>query len=132
MKITMNKTIAAEYINLKDLASLNPKNNGNVAWANINSSKDVWWADIPVKKFHNDFHLLLNDKVKGVFYWVSIPRGTFPIPYKTFRKLRDGYISVELSSKNANKFVDVKSGGTEFDFSALDITAVDYNFDGDN
>jgi len=47
----MNKWTAAAIINREGLAKLNPNNNGNVSWANINLSKDVWWVDIPVKKF---------------------------------------------------------------------------------
>ena len=123
----MNKWTAAAIINREGLAKLNPNNNGNVSWANINSSKDVWWADIPVKKFHNDFHLILNDRVNNLFHWVSIPRETFSTPYNTFRKLRDGYISIELSSRDRNKFVDIKSGGTEFDFKKFNIKTIYYN-----
>ena len=122
----MNKAIAAAIINRKGLAELNANNNGNVSWANINSSKSVWSIDIPAKKFLSDSHVLLNDRGNNVFYWIDIPRGTFPAPYNTFRKLRDGYISVELSSKDTNKFVDVKSGGSEFDFKKLNITAIRY------
>ncbi len=127
----MNKTSAAAIINRKSLANLNANNNGNVSWANINSSKDVWWADIPIKKFTYDFHLLLNDKINNLFHWVYIPKNTFTAPYNTFRKLRSGYISIELSSKNKNKFVDIKSGGIGFDFKKLGITTVDYNVDSD-
>lgn len=123
----MDKTKAAAIVNSKGFVKLDANNNGNVSWANINSSKNVWWIDIPIKKFHHDSHLLLNDKVNKIFHWIYIPRGTFPDPYNTFRQLRDGYISVELSSKDTNKFIDVKSGGTKFDFKKLKITSEGYS-----
>lgn len=122
----MNKREAASIINKKWLANLNPSNNGNVSWANINASKDVWWIDIPTKKFFRDFHLILNDEKNRILHWIFIPSGTFKDPYRTFRKLREGYISVELSSREANKFVDVKSGGTNFDFNQFQITTINH------
>ena len=102
----MDKQEASLIVNKQHGTSLlNPKRGGNVSWANINTAKDVWWIDIPVKKFKNNFHLILNDERKKQFYLVSIEKNEIISPYDSFRKLRENYISIELSSRENNKFV---------------------------
>ena len=128
----MNKQNASFIVNkniIKDTPSLpllNAGRNGNVCWANINIAKDVWWIDIPIKKFINHLHLILNDKSKNIFYWISINANNISDPYNKFRKLRENYISIELSSREINKFVDIKSGGTNFNFKIFKITKFDH------
>lgn len=129
----MNKQDASRIVNkniLNDnpsLPLLNAGINGNVCWANINAAKDVWWIDIPIKKFKNHLHLLLNDELKKIFYWISINADQIEDPYNKFRKLRDNYISIELSSRETNEFVDIKSGGKNFNFRIFMITKFDHS-----
>ncbi|MFC1818941.1 hypothetical protein ACFL0B_07605 [Thermodesulfobacteriota bacterium] len=123
----MNKFSASNIVNTHlGFRELNPNVGGNVNWANINVSKDVWWIDIPVKKFKNNLHLILNDEGQRQFFWVSINNKEIHDPYSHFRKLREKYISIELSSREANKFIDVKSGGTGFDFNQFNIKKFEY------
>jgi len=123
----MNKQEASRIVN-EHIGSpiLNPNRGGNVSWANINIAKDVWWIDIPVKKFKENFHLILNNARKNYFYWISIDKNKVTSPYNYFRKLRDNYISIELSTRETNKFVDVKSGGTGVDFEKFKIERFEY------
>lgn len=123
----MNKQEASLIVNKQYGTSiLNPKRGGNVCWANINIAKEVWWIDIPVKKFRNNFYLILNDERKNQFYLVLIEKNEITSPYDYFRKLRENYISIELSSRENNKFIDVKSGGTGVDFKKYKIEKFDY------
>jgi len=124
----MNKNIASAIVN-KHLNSqlLNPNNGGNVTWANINASKDVWWADIPVKKFAKTLYLILNDDRNSTFSLLSIDNGKIKYPYNHFKKLREGYISIEISSRDRDKFIDLKSGGTNFNFSNFLTKTFDYS-----
>ena len=123
----MDKSKAAQIVNNKiGTALLNQKRDGNVCWANINVKKDVWWIDIPVKKFKKHLHLILNEDRKNHFFWISIPANDILEPYRYFRKLRENYISIELSCRETNKFVDVKSGGTEFNFNKFQIEKFDH------
>lgn len=127
----MNKQDASLLVNKKILNDssllplLNAGRNGNVCWANINAKKDVWWIDIPIRKLKKHLHLLLNDEVKRVFYWISV-EAKISDPYDKFRKIRDNYIGIELSSREPNKFVDIKSGGTNFNFKEYSITKFDH------
>jgi len=124
----MDKQKASLIVNNQLGSSLlNPNRNGNVSWANINIAKDVWWIDIPVKKFKSHFHLILNDARYKRFYWISINKNEITYPYNYFRKLREKFISIELSSRETNIFIDVKSGGTEFDFNKFQIKEFDYS-----
>ena len=125
----MTKKIAAAIVNKffqLETDILNPDNGVNVTWANINAAKDVWWADIPVDKFKKDIYLILNDKMKQIFYLISIKANQIKYPYSKFRKLREGYISVEISSSEKTKFIDIKSGGSRINFYRFDIETVDY------
>lgn len=124
----MNKFTARSIVNRQlGFSSLNPNNGGNVCWANINAAKDVWWIDIPLKKFKKSLHLILNDERKKEFYWISINENEINEPCNYFRKIGGkDYISVEISSREVDKFVDVKSGGVGFDFRTFNIKKFDY------
>ena len=123
----MNKFTARNIVNRQlGYSSLNPNNGGNVCWANINAAKDVWWVDIPIKKFTKSLHLILNDERKKEFYWISINENKINNPYEYFSKLGEKFIRIEISSREADKFVDVKSGGTRFDFRTFNIERFDY------
>lgn len=107
----MTKLEAIRTVN--EYAQLNIAN--CVHFANINSTKDVWWFDIPLAKFNNDLHLLLN-KEDG-FIWLKIPANTFASLDEVFR-IKDKWVDLEISSnENNNYMVDIKSGGTLHNFS---------------
>jgi hypothetical protein len=106
---------------------LDPDDNGNVVFANVNASKDVWWADIKVEKFKRDLYFILNDTKNSLFHYLVLEANTIMDPEKRFRNLREGTISLELSSNFNNRFIDVKSGGTGFDFSPFKKSSVSYS-----
>ena len=86
----------------------------NAHFANINNKKDVWWFTIPLTKFDNDLHLLLN-KVNG-FIWLKISANTFEEISNVFRIKQGKWVDFEISSNKRSYMKDVKSGGTKYDF----------------
>ena len=92
-------------------------NINNTHSSNINRSKNVWWFNIPPKKFSNDLHLLLLKKTS--FLWLKINAGLFSNPDKIFKLRTDiNKIDLEISSEETNNYlVDIKSGGTSYDFN---------------
>jgi hypothetical protein len=124
----MNKKLASQMVNNSEVSPvLNPNSNGNVHWSNVNISKEVWWLDIPALKFKNDLHLILNNESSKQFFWVLIKNGEIPNPYNCFRRLRENYISIEISSDTSNMFVDVKNGGTGVNFGKFKIKEFPYS-----
>lgn len=118
----MNKQEASSIIN-KDLGKeiLNPKNKGNVKWATINNKKDVYWINIHVDlRISNEYHLILNDEEKKQFTHLIIPKNEldtnlFKIVFDKTVELDK--VDIELSTNQENYLVDIKSGGTQYDFS---------------
>ncbi len=112
----MTKSEAIEIVNnhLKELSL----NNSNTHIAKINDAKNVWWLNIPPKRFSNDLHLLL--KKTGGFLWLKIDANTFIRPQDIFRlRLDVDKIDLEISSDNRrNYMVDIKSGGTKYNFDS--------------
>ncbi len=105
-------TIVNDYLERKVL------NNQNTHFANINNAKDVWWFCIPLTRFDNDLHLLLN-KRNGII-WLKVLANTFENLSNVFRiRLREQWreqrVDLEISS-NSQYMVDIKSGGTRYDF----------------
>ena len=99
-------------INTKHSTSLTDT---NTSISNINSSKRVWWFTIPASKLNEDFNLLLNTTSSVV--WIVLPKGTI---FKDSFKFRNSEDKIELeisSDKDVNYLMDLKSGGTGFDFS---------------
>jgi hypothetical protein len=100
-----------DYINTNYKRSLN---NSNTSYSKVNISKDVWWFNVPVHKFNDEVNLLL--KTEQYALWLVLPKGfTTGQPFK-IREDKNA-IDLEISSdKNFKYLIDVKSGGTEFDF----------------
>ena len=44
---------------------------GNTSFANINTSKPVWWINIHPSKFKSDLHLLLAKEGDGGLIWFA-------------------------------------------------------------
>lgn len=118
----MNKQEASSIIN-KYLGKeiLNPKNKGNVKWSTINNKKDVYWINIHLdSRISNEYHLILNDEEKREFTYLIIPKNEldtnlFKIVFDKTVELDK--IDIELSTHQENYLVDIKSGGTHYDFS---------------
>lgn len=87
----------------------------NTSFGSINKSKEVWWLNIPVHKFSEDVHLLLNTPNNAL--WLCLPNGFAPgiIPFK-IREDKNA-VDLEISADKSFQYLkDVKSGGTGFDF----------------
>jgi len=92
-------------------------NNGNTNISKINDTIDVWWFNIPPERFSNDLHLLL--KKTNSFIWIKISANTFNTPQNIFKLRSDvDKIDLEISSNMENDYmVDIKSGGTNYNFN---------------
>ena len=91
---------------------------GNTSFANINASKPVWWININPSKFKSDLHLLLAKEGDGGLIWLRIEGNSFPDVRKVFRVRQDkDCIDLEISSRPPKYMTDVKSGGTEYNFT---------------
>lgn len=109
----MEKKQLIKYINTHFKGNLN---NGNTSYSQINKAKAVWWFNIRVSRFVEDVHLLLNAMDHSI--WITLPKGFVSNLSGTFRirKATDA-VDIEISAdKNFRHMVDVKSGGTGFDF----------------
>lgn len=103
-----------DLINAKYGASLN---SSNTSYSSINKSKEVWWFNVRVNKFNDDFHLILNNS--GQVIWIHLPKG-FVKNVASHFKIREDKDAVDLeisSDRNFQYMIDVKSGGTGFDFT---------------
>ncbi|AFL81135.1 hypothetical protein Aeqsu_1652 [Aequorivita sublithincola DSM 14238] len=84
------------------------------SFANINKSKNVWWFNIPISKFSDDVHLLLN--TPDYAYWVHLPRGFAKgVPFRI--RPDKNAVDLEISANPGDRYLrDVKSKGAGFDF----------------
>ena len=109
----MNKKHLIDRINTEFGATLY---SGNTCFSSINKSKRVWWANIHLSKFADEVHLLLADI--DHFLWISLPKG-FVTNLSDKFKIRGDKNAVDLeisADRNFKYLIDVKSGGTGFDF----------------
>lgn len=103
-----------EYINKTAGADLTNK---NTSYSKINKSKEVWWFNVKLDRFAEDVHLLLNTETKVI--WLKLPKGFVAALQRVF-KIREDKNAVDLeisSDKNYKYLLDVKSGGTHFNFA---------------
>jgi hypothetical protein len=102
-----------DFINATKRGSLN---NNNTSYSKINTSKEVWWFNVPVDKFNEEVHLLLN--TTGKVIWVHLPKGFVSNLNANFKIRQDkNAVDLEISADKSFKYLkDVKSGGTGFDF----------------
>ena len=93
----------------------------NTSFANISGPAPKWWMTIDPSKFKSDLHLLLAKEGDGGLIWLRIKGNAFPDVSKVFRVRQDnghkGSIDWEISSRPPKYMTDVKSGGTEYDFT---------------
>ena len=92
-------------------------NNRNTRFSNVNASKPVWWLNVPLGKFKDELHLLLAEENGGLI-WLRIKGNTFPSPKDVFRYWEDkGAVDLEISTMPQDYMTDVKSGGTNYNFT---------------
>ena len=92
-------------------------NNRNTRFSNVNASKPVWWLNVPLRKFKDELHLLLAEENGGLI-WLRIKGNTFPSPKDVFRYWEDkGAVDLEISTMPQDYMTDVKSGGTNYNFT---------------
>ena len=93
----------------------------NTSFANISGPASLWWMTIDPSKFKSDLHLLLAKEGDGGLIWLRIKGNAFPDVSKVFRVRQDsshkGSIEWGISSRPPKYMTDVKSGGTEYDFT---------------
>lgn len=90
--------------------------NQNTCFSNINKSKEVWWFNIPPKKFSKELHLLLKSETQLI--WLKIPANSFSELKKTFKYRKDKEaIDLEISSNKSSHYLqDIKSRAEGYDF----------------
>ena len=101
-----------------------PLNNRNTSFSNINVSKNVWWINIAPKKFEQDVNIILNSMDEII--WICLPKG-FTNDLSSVFKIRNDKNVVDLEVSSDKKFkylIDIKSGGTEFDFAPYIIKSI--------
>lgn len=103
-----------EYINKTAGVGLT---NSNTSYSKINKSKEVWWFNVKLDKFTQEVHLLLNQENSCI--WLCLPKGFVASLGSTFKIREDkNAIDLEISSDKSYKcMLDVKSGGTHFNFA---------------
>ncbi len=82
-------------------------------------SKSVWWLTIPLQKTCKDLHILLKRATReqdGSLVWLKLPANTLSEEKFSYRQDKDA-ISLEIGTNGANYLKDIRSGGTEYDFS---------------
>lgn len=112
----MNKQSAMAMVNEHVGSQLLTVSNTN--FANVNSQKDVWWINVNPAKFVHELHIVLAKDGDGGLIWLRIAAGSISAPEDVFRVRKDtGYFDFEISSRPERYLKDVKSGGTEYDFT---------------
>ena len=107
------KTEIIQNINKTYGASLS---SANTSFSNINLAKSVWWTNVPLHKFNDTVHLLLKDTREII--WIVLPVGFVNDLQEKFRIRRDkDAVDIEVwAEKDERYMIDVKSGGTRFNF----------------
>ena len=117
----MDKRKASELINSSlNNNELNPRNGGNIKFSNINKSKNVFWINVHLNRVSDKLHFILNNNNKREFIHLSIPENTLnPNLFLVREDLTNGLdkIDIEISLEPSTFLQDIKSNGTNFDFS---------------
>lgn len=101
----------------------------SVHFANVNSSKDVWWLDIPVGKLsqagNSNISLLLYDHRSGQLHYLDVPKSYFiDNQRRLVTRTEKRCISLELSTDKSTMFRDVRPGGDGVDFSRFLVETI--------
>lgn len=112
----MTKSQLIAYINQNQKGGLNST---NASFSSINKSREVWWFNVVVSKFDSDVHLLLSGNTYAL--WLHLPKGFVKQLAATFKIREDkNAVDLEISADRNFKYLkDIKSGGSEFDFTSF-------------
>ena len=96
-------------------------NSRNTHFANIHSSKNVWWYDVPLEKVNSSqyehLNLLAFDDKKDKLYYLHIPVAYFQENRVNLRKRGDkNVVSLELSASTLNLFQDIAPKSNRISF----------------
>lgn len=88
----------------------------NTSFSNINVAKRVWWTNVPLHKFNDTVHLLFKDTNEII--WIVLPKNFVSSLSDKFKIRKDkNAIDIEVwAEKDERYMIDVKSGGTRFNF----------------
>jgi hypothetical protein len=119
----MKKTEVIQYINKINNLNLS---SADTFFSSVNKSKSVWWLNIKTTKFKNEVNLLLNANDKII--WVFLPKNFVNKLDSNFKiRLDKKAVDLEISSDiNNNYLIDIKSGGTKFNFSKYIKEVIQY------
>jgi len=119
LNLAMSKEKASKLINSDFLCQrLKSKRDGNVKWANI--KQNVFFIRMRAdKRLEDEYHFILNNKVKREFIYMIIPPYVF-LNCLFSRKIDKKYdiekFNIRLSNEKNNYLNDINSS---FDFSKL-------------
>ncbi len=90
-------------------------------FANVNSSKSVWWFDIAVEKFtsgvYESLDLLVVTSDGKVVHYLHVPTSYVSENISSFHIRKDKKsVSLELSTEQRNIFQDIRPGGNRMQF----------------
>lgn len=107
------KSEIIQYINKKYGVCLS---RANASFSNINVAKSVWWTNVPLHKFNDTVHLLFKDTREII--WIVLPVGFVKNLPEKFRIRKDkNAVDIEVWAERDERYlIDVKSGGTRFNF----------------
>ena len=124
-KIIMNKKEIGEVLSKKfPNEKINTKNGGNFKIAKYDNKKMAFWYTIDLDyRIKEEYFLVLNDIGEEKIIVLKIPANTFNIDIFSKREKEDK-LDIYVSSKDDNYLMDIKSGGTKFDFKPYIIDTI--------
>jgi hypothetical protein len=95
---------------------------GSIHFANVNSSKDVWWLDIPLAKLSSggnlNIGLLLYDHRPDQLHYLEVPKSYLrDNQNRLVVRAEKRCISLELSTETHKLFRDVRPAGSGVNFA---------------
>ena len=124
MKLSKNAAITA--INRDSPVSLR---NSTTHFANINSSKSVWWFDISVEKFTSEKYttldILVFDNETNELHYLRVPTQYIGENLQKFHVRSDqNSVSLELSSERSNRFQDIRPKSARMPFAQFFVKTI--------
>ncbi len=98
---------------------------GNVRYSSKNKSINVFWLDISNdERIRKNIYIILNDELNKKIIYLKVPQNI--IDNKKFKLLKSSNkYRLEISNHEATFLIDVRSGGTKFDFNPYIIGTID-------
>lgn len=104
---------------------INTKNKGNFKFANCDLKKKAYWFTIDLdKRIEEDYYLSFFDKNNEEIILINVPKSTFT---KERFSLRNNDFKLDIYLSSEEEFlVDIKAGGTKFNFEPFIIDKIKY------